>query len=80
MLFTLAKERNLKQQIDAMFAGEHINSTENRAVLHVALRSHLSDRFSDSGHDVVKDVHHVLNQIKQFTEEVRSGIIMGYTC
>lgn len=72
-LFELAKERNVENKIAAMFAGEHLNSTEDRAVLHVALRSHQSDKFVDGGKDVVQDVLQVLDRIKRFSDKVRSG-------
>jgi glucose-6-phosphate isomerase len=81
LLMELAERQNLKQQIDAMFNGEKINFTEERAVLHTALRA---DRSKEGtvmvdGVDAIKEVHEVLDQIKEFTEGVRSGAIRGYT-
>lgn len=72
-LIDLASQRGLTSKIASMFAGEHINSTEDRAVLHVALRSHSSDHFVVDGKDVVADVHDVLNRIQKFSDRVRSG-------
>jgi Phosphoglucose isomerase len=81
LLMDLAKRQNLQQQIENMFHGEKINFTEERAVLHTALRA---DRTKEGtvfvdGVDVVKEVHEVLDQIKEFTEGVRSGAMRGYT-
>ena len=81
LLLDLAERQNLKGQIEAMFNGEKINFTEERAVLHTALRA---DRSREGtvivdGVDAIKEVHEVLDQIKEFTEGVRSGAIRGYT-
>lgn len=73
MLLKLARECNLTEKINAMFAGQHINLTEDRAVLHMALRSHADDKYTDNGKDVVKDVHEVLSRIEKFSNKVRSG-------
>lgn len=80
-LYDLAKKQDLKGRIDAMVKGEKINFTEDRAVLHTALRADKSECGSIivDGMDVVKEVHEVLDQIKQFTNGVRSGAIRGYT-
>lgn len=80
-LFDLAKRQNLKGKIEAMVNGEKINFTENRAVLHTALRAdrELEGTIIVDGMDVVKEVHQVLDQIKAFTDGVRSGAIRGYT-
>jgi len=81
LLTSLAERQNLQGKIDAMMRGERINFTENRAVLHTALRAKKDDIgkvFAD-GDDVVKEVHEVLDQVKYFTEGVRSGRIRGYT-
>ncbi|XP_055388499.1 uncharacterized protein LOC129617137 [Condylostylus longicornis] len=79
LLFELAQERDLSKKIGAMFSGDHLNSTEDRAVLHVALRSHANDVFVDQGKDVVKEVHEVLNQIQKFSDALRSGQWKGFT-
>ena len=79
LLLQLADECQLKEGIAAMFAGEKINETENRSVLHVALRN-FSDRpyFSD-GKDVMPDVQKVRLQMKTFTEKIHSGEWKGYS-
>mmetsp|Transcript_43164 Transcript_43164/g.101217 ORF Transcript_43164/g.101217 Transcript_43164/m.101217 type:complete len:595 (-) Transcript_43164:83-1867(-) len=81
LLSSLATRQNLRAKINAMFEGEKINFTEDRAVLHTALRAkkdQIGTVFSD-GEDVVKQVHEMLDHIKYFTEGVRSGEIRGYT-
>lgn len=79
LLLQLADESGLRGRIDAMFAGEKINITENRSVLHVALRSAGSDRYLSDGHNVVPDVHEVLDRMAVFVDRVRSGEWKGYT-
>jgi glucose-6-phosphate isomerase len=79
-LLTLAKQQNVEQLRDAMFAGEAINNTENRSVLHSALRLPKDAKeFVVEGEEVVSGVHKVLAQMRRFTEEVRSGRAVGYT-
>lgn len=80
-LYELAENQDLKGKIDAMVKGEKINFTEDRAVLHTALRAEreLEGTVMVDGMDVVKEVHEVLDQIKEFTEGVRSGELRGYT-
>lgn len=78
-LFTLAEEAKLKDRIAAMFAGEHINVTEDRAVLHVALRAPREEVIKSDGKNVVPEVWDVLDKIKGFTERVRSGEWVGAT-
>lgn len=75
LLLKLAKEVNLAERRDAMFAGEHINVTEDRAVLHTALRrpKGYSPALVVDGQDVDSDVHAVLNKIYAFADRVRSG-------
>lgn len=68
----LAEEQNLREKIKAMFAGEKLNTTEGRAVLHVALRSLKSDSLEVDGVNVVPAVHAVLDKIQNFSERVRS--------
>jgi glucose-6-phosphate isomerase len=79
LLVRLAEERGLRQRIDAMFAGDAINSTEDRAVLHVALRAPAGSRIEVGGADVVADVHDVLNRMSVFAERVRAGHWKGAT-
>ena len=79
LLFALARERNVASQRDAMFDGEKINNTEQRAVLHTALRAPRTTRLILDGQDVVADVHTVLDQIGDFCERVRGGQWKGYT-
>jgi glucose-6-phosphate isomerase len=79
LLVALAERAGLRQRIDAMFAGERINLTENRAVLHVALRAPEGSSILVDGHDVVPDVHEVLGQMRGFAEKVRSGGWLGHT-
>ncbi len=79
LLLQLAKESNLRGRIDAMFAGEKINITENRAVLHVALRAPKSAKIFVDGKNVVPDVHAVLDKMTGFANRVRSGAWKGHT-
>lgn len=79
LLVELAKEAGLEKLRDDMFAGEKINFTENRAVYHVALRNVANDPMQVDGKSVVEDVNSVLDHMKEFTEQVRSGDWKGYT-
>jgi glucose-6-phosphate isomerase len=79
LLLELAQESGLRQRMDAMFRGDKINSTENRAVLHVALRAPRGAAIVVDGHDVVPDVHDVLDKMAQFCDRVRSGTWKGHT-
>jgi glucose-6-phosphate isomerase len=80
-LYALAEKQDLKGKIDAMVSGEKINFTEDRAVLHTALRAEreLEGTVMVDGVDVIQEVHEVLDQVKVFTDGVRSGEIRGYT-
>uniref|UniRef100_A0A803PNJ7 Glucose-6-phosphate isomerase n=1 Tax=Cannabis sativa TaxID=3483 RepID=A0A803PNJ7_CANSA len=78
-LFKLAETANLKQKINQMFGGEPINSTENRSVLHVALRAPRDTVIQSDGKNVVPDVWKVLDKIQEFSERVRSGSWVGAT-
>jgi len=78
-LVALAKERGVDQARDAMFSGEKINFTENRAVLHVALRNRSNVPMMVNGKDVMPDVNAVLNHMKEFCSQVISGAWKGYT-
>jgi len=79
LLAQLARERGVERLRDAMFAGEKINLTENRAVLHTALRAPRNKPFTLDGQDVTGDVHAVLDRIKTFSDSVRSGAWLGHT-
>ncbi|HTU44175.1 MAG TPA: glucose-6-phosphate isomerase [Bryobacteraceae bacterium] len=79
LLVQLAEESGLRPRIDAMFRGDKINRTENRAVLHVALRAPREASIFVDGHNVVPDVHEVLNKMADFSNRVRSGAWKGYT-
>ncbi len=79
LLIELAAESGVPERRDAMFRGEHINVSENRAVLHVALRMPASASLTVDGRDVVKDVHEVLGRMREFATRVRSGEFKGYT-
>jgi glucose-6-phosphate isomerase len=78
-LYALADAADLKGKINAMFSGEHINSTEDRAVLHVATRAPKDKVINVDGKNVVPDVHEVLDKIKDFTDKVRNGEWVGAT-
>lgn len=78
-LVSLAEERGVLTRRDAMFAGEHINVTEDRAVLHVALRMPKDETLVVDVVDVVAEVHGVLDRMKAFSERVRSGEWVGHT-
>ncbi len=79
LLIQLAEESGLRERIDAMFRGEKINITENRAVLHVALRAPKSESIVVDGEDVVPAVHAVLDKMAAFADRVRSGAWKGHT-
>jgi glucose-6-phosphate isomerase len=78
-LVRLAEACGLREHIDAMFAGERINVTEKRAVLHVALRAPRSATIHEGGRNVVPDVHAVLDKMSDFSARVRSGAWTGFT-
>ncbi|MEI7623973.1 MAG: glucose-6-phosphate isomerase [Actinomycetes bacterium] len=78
-LFALAQRADVEGLRDAMWAGEHINVTEDRAVLHIALRAPKGVVFTDNGHDVVPEVHDVLNRMAAFSDRIRSGEWVGHT-
>jgi glucose-6-phosphate isomerase len=79
LLVDLADESGLRHRIDAMFAGERINVTEDRAVLHVALRAPKGQQVRVDGIDVVPAVQEVLDRMAEFADRVRSGQWTGYT-
>src|SRR5919199_3663972 len=78
-LVELAEESGLRERIDAMFSGEKINITENRAVLHVALRAPRGTTIEVDGKDVVGEVNDVLDRMASFADRVRSGEWTGAT-
>jgi glucose-6-phosphate isomerase len=79
LLLELADARNLTERIEAMFRGEKINVTENRAVLHTALRTPHDRQILLDGEDIVPPVHKVLDRMSDFSRRVRSGKWPGYT-
>jgi glucose-6-phosphate isomerase len=79
LLLQLAEESGLKQRTEAMFSGEKINVTENRAVLHVALRAPKGEVIRVDGEDVVPKVHEVLERMAAFARRIRSGEWKGHT-
>jgi glucose-6-phosphate isomerase len=79
LLVQLAEESDLRGRIEAMFRGEKINTTENRAVLHVALRAPKGVSITVDGKDVVPEVHEVLDRMSAFSDQVRSGAWKGHT-
>ncbi|KAF4357292.1 hypothetical protein F8388_002800, partial [Cannabis sativa] len=78
-LFKLAETANLKHKINQMFGGEHINSTENRSVLHVALRAPRDTVIQNDGKNVVQDIWKVLDKIQELSERVCNGSWVGAT-
>src|SRR5207248_504634 len=79
LLLDLARARSLPERIEAMFTGERINVTENRPVLHTALRAPRGTRVLVDGEDVVAGVHEVLDGMPAFARRVRSGEWTGHT-
>ncbi|XP_020701280.1 glucose-6-phosphate isomerase, cytosolic 1 isoform X2 [Dendrobium catenatum] len=78
-LFKLAEAAHLREKINRMYNGEHINSTEDRSVLHIALRAARDSVIRSDGRNVVPDVWHVIEKINDFSERVRSGSWVGAT-
>ena len=79
MLIQLAEESGLRARTEAMFTGEKINTTENRAVLHIALRAPASENILVDGEDVVPEVHKVLDKMSAFAQRIRTGEWKGHT-
>jgi glucose-6-phosphate isomerase len=75
----MAREAKIEEWRDKMFAGEKINITENRAVLHTALRNRANTPVMVDGHDVMPEVNAVLVQMREFSDNVRNGTWLGYT-
>ncbi|GGL04635.1 glucose-6-phosphate isomerase [Deinococcus radiotolerans] len=79
LLLNLARDTGVSAKRDAMFAGEKINVTEGRAVLHTALRAPTGTTVLVDGHNVVPDVHEVLDRMAAFADQVRAGTWLGYS-
>jgi glucose-6-phosphate isomerase len=79
LLIELAAESGVPQRRDAMFRGEHINVSENRAVLHVALRMPATARLVADGKDVIPEVHAVLSRMRELATKIRSGKFKGFS-
>lgn len=79
LLIQMAREANIETWRDKMFAGDKINITENRAVLHTALRNRANTPVFVDGHDVMPDVNEVLAHMRTFSDQVRNGNWKGYT-
>jgi glucose-6-phosphate isomerase len=79
LLLDLAEQSGLRERIDAMFSGEHINITEDRAVMHVALRAPRDASMRVDGTDVVPEVHAVIDRMALFADAIRSGGWTGHT-
>src|SRR5438876_2149582 len=79
LLVELAEQSGLRERIDAMFRGEKINVTENRAVLHVALRAPRGASIVVDGKNIVPEVHDVLDKMAEFANRIRSGQWKGHT-
>src|SRR5207237_567081 len=78
LLVELAEQSGLAERIAAMFSGEKINVTEDRAVLHVALRATKNERITVDGIDVVPSVREVLTRMGEFADKIRRGRWLGY--
>ncbi|MGB8628400.1 MAG: glucose-6-phosphate isomerase, partial [Xanthobacteraceae bacterium] len=79
LLLALAEQSGLRARIDAMFRGDKINVTENRAVLHVALRAPKGSSIVVDGKNVVPEVHAVLDRMSDFANRIRTGQWKGHT-
>ena len=79
LLLKLAEEHDLKNWIKKMFSGEKINITENRSVLHIALRNRSNSPITVEGKDIMPDINRVLNRIRNFSDSVRNGTWKGYS-
>ena len=79
LLVAVAERAGLRERIEAMFSGDHINVTEDRAVLHIALRAPPGTELDDDGHNVVPEVHEVLEKMAAFADAVRDGKWRGFT-
>ncbi|CDJ31847.1 glucose-6-phosphate isomerase, putative [Eimeria mitis] len=78
-LIELAKERKVVEKVQAMFKGEKINKTENRRVLHAALRAPRNTKLQIEGENITEEVYAVLDKIKLFSTQIRDGTLKGAT-
>jgi glucose-6-phosphate isomerase len=78
-LIALAETAKVKDKMEAMFTGDHVNMTEDRAALHTALRASRKAKIYDEGSNVMPEVWKVLDKIKKFSGQVRSGEWLGHT-
>ncbi len=78
LLYALARETQVEAQRDAMFAGQEVNRTEHRAVLHTALRKPRNEKLMLAQQDIIPEIHAVLDRMAAFSEDVRSGAWRGY--
>jgi glucose-6-phosphate isomerase len=79
LLFELAQEVKLKEAIESYFSGENINETENRAVLHTALRASENDRIPIDGKNIIPEINQIKKKIESFTNQIVNGSKKGYT-
>jgi len=78
-LISLARARHLPEEINKMFSGERINNTEDRSVLHIALRNRSNSKIMLNGKNIMDDVNRVIEQMVQFSSDIRDGRLVGYT-
>lgn len=79
LLMQLAEQTGLHQSIAALYSGEQVNASEGRAALHTALRSPIGRRLLLDGHDIIPEVHRVLNQVTELVSRIHSGLWRGYS-
>ena len=79
LLMQLAEQAGLHQSIAALYSGEQVNASEGRAALHTALRSPIGRRLLLDGHDIIPEVHRVLNQVTELVSRIHSGLWRGYS-
>ncbi|MFV9684984.1 glucose-6-phosphate isomerase [Pseudomonas sp. NY15367] len=79
LLIQLADQAGLHESIAALYSGEQVNASEGRAALHTALRSPIGRRLLLDGHDIIPEVHRVLNQVTELVSRIHSGLWRGYS-
>ncbi|OZB34811.1 MAG: glucose-6-phosphate isomerase [Pseudomonas sp. 34-62-33] len=79
LLMQLAEQAGLHESIAALYSGEQVNASEGRAALHTALRSPIGRRLLVDGHDIIPEVHRVLNQVTELVSRIHSGLWRGYS-